>query len=86
MKKTGIPYIRYVDDTRVFGKTEADTRRALVNGEKADTVKFAWPKDSTTVSGLGGFIGNSALARASGALHPKDLIFTMTTSPSVSRA
>ena len=27
-----------------------------INGEKVDTVKFAWPKGSTTVSGIvGGF-------------------------------
>jgi len=33
MKKTGIPYIRYVDDIRVFGKTEADARRAAITLE-----------------------------------------------------
>jgi hypothetical protein len=33
MKKTGIPYIRYVDDIRVFGKTEADARQAAITLE-----------------------------------------------------
>ncbi len=33
MKKTGIPYIRYVDDIRVFGKTEAEARRAAITLE-----------------------------------------------------
>lgn len=34
----------------------ADGEKLLtpVNGEKADSVKFAWPKGSTTVSGLVG--------------------------------
>lgn len=30
MRKTGIPYIRYVDDIRVLGKTEAEARRAAM--------------------------------------------------------
>lgn len=30
MSKTGIPYIRYVDDIRVFGKAKADARRAAI--------------------------------------------------------
>ncbi len=30
MKRTGIPYIRYVDDIRVLARTEADVRRAAM--------------------------------------------------------
>ena len=33
MKKTGIPYIRYVDDIRVLAKTEAEARRAAITLE-----------------------------------------------------
>ena len=33
MKKTGIPYIRYVDDIRVLAKTEPDARRAAMTLE-----------------------------------------------------
>jgi hypothetical protein len=33
MKKTGIPYIRYVDDIRVLAKTEAEARRAAMTLE-----------------------------------------------------
>jgi hypothetical protein len=42
------------DPSSITYWVDGEKMMTLVNGEKADSVKFAWPKDSTTVSGLVG--------------------------------
>ncbi len=64
MKKADIPYIRYVDDIRVFGKTERDVRRAAIQLEmecrrwslipqsSKSPSRAAWPKLSAPCPAL----------------------------------
>lgn len=42
------------DPSSITYWVDGEKMTTLVNGEKADSVKFAWPKGSTTVSGLVG--------------------------------